>query len=101
MKIGRRVFNSETLQQELVHSCEVVDIPSRKMIRSVATRWNSLHPVLERAIALRPALDHLVRQPAVNKTRDRKLQRFALSNAEWTIVVQFEELLRVRSINSV
>lgn len=99
MKVGRRIFNSEILQQELVRSCEAVDIAPRKMIRAVATRWNSLHPVLARALLLRPALDHLVREPSVNKTRSRKLQRFALSNTEWRIVLQFEELLCVRSVS--
>lgn len=95
MKLGRRIFNSEMLQNDLKDQCILIDLAPLKMIRAVATRWNSLHPVLERAVYLRNALDSLCLLPSVNKNRKKKLSRFKLTRVEWTVIVQLEAVLKV------
>lgn len=96
MKIGRRVFNTQQMQEELADQCELAHIKPQKMIRAVATRWNSMHPVLERALALRPALDRLVQLPQFNKVPKRKMRKFLLSPGEWNILEHLEKVLQVR-----
>ncbi|KAF9018888.1 hypothetical protein BDZ89DRAFT_914057, partial [Hymenopellis radicata] len=95
IKIGRRVFNTQIMQEELAAQCTLAKLQPLKMIRAVATRWNSVHPVLERALYLKPAIDRLVVLPQFNKVPKRKMSKFKLTPAEWEIIEQLEKLLKL------
>ena len=73
-------------------------IPSRQVIRSVPTRWNSVAEMVKRALELRKALDKLVELDRHNTVAKTRLRRFKLKTDEWDLLVQLQPLLVVRDI---
>jgi hypothetical protein len=96
--LGKRVFNSPTLREDLKTSCEQSKIKPKLMIRAVATRWNTMVELIGRALHLREALTLLVNLEQHNKGRSVRLNRFKLSKQEWELLSQLYPLLEVRHL---
>lgn len=64
------------------------------MIKRVATRWNTMCDVVERAIKLKKPLESLTMLPEWNKGT-KKLRHFRLTAAEWDILEQLLPVLKV------
>jgi len=72
------------------------------MIWAVATRWNTMATLLERALKLHEPLNLLVTLEQHNKnSHGVRLQRFKLSRQEWDLLTQLYPLLEVRLIDFV
>ncbi|KAF9025939.1 hypothetical protein BDZ89DRAFT_1040261 [Hymenopellis radicata] len=95
LKLGNHVFNSQPTQEVLAAQCKKVKIKPKKMIHMVATRWNSLFPILQYALELREPLDTLCKLPEFNKVAKRKLRKFRLTLSEWDVIEQLKNLLNV------
>jgi hypothetical protein len=96
--LGKRVFNSPTLREDLKVSCERSKTKPMLMLRAVATRWNTMVELIGRALKLREALNLLVNLEQHNKgSRGVRLNRFKLSKQEWDLLVQLHPLLEVFS----
>jgi hypothetical protein len=68
----------------------------KKMIRDVATRWNSTVEMIQRALHLAPALKILVIKAEHNKPGcGVRLARFKLSPEEWQLLADLSPLLDV------
>jgi hypothetical protein len=68
----------------------------KKMIRDVATRWNSTAEMIQRALHLAPALKILIIKAEHNKPgRGVCLARFKLSPEEWQLLADLSPLLDV------
>ncbi len=85
----------QLMQEELAAQCTLANIKPMKMVCAVATRWNLVHPILEWALYLRPALDRLIVLAQFNKVLKRKMLKFKLTPAEWQIIEQLEKVLKV------
>lgn len=68
----------------------MLDIEAKVMIRPVATRWNSLLPVVSRALDLHAPLESLCKAQA-----NTALAKFYPSAAEWELLTQLKPLLEV------
>ena len=72
------------------------------MIQAVATRWNTMATLLERALKLCELLNLLITLEQHNKNScGVRLQRFKLSRQEWDLLTQLYPLLEVRLIDFV
>ncbi|KAF9013827.1 hypothetical protein BDZ89DRAFT_923691, partial [Hymenopellis radicata] len=95
-KIGNRCARKKTLQSLLGDLCEEEGLKVRKMIKRVATRWNTMHGVVKRALKLRPALDRLVMLPECNQGEAKThLKRLRLTDAEWSLFSNLLPVLRL------
>lgn len=81
------------MREELQKQCGEAGIPFRIPVRDVATRWNSLTRVIDRALELRPALDKLVGLKQFNKTSGAKVNHFRLEPVHWLLLTQLKLLL--------
>jgi hypothetical protein len=68
---------------------ERLKLPSRKMPRDVATRWNSTFDMLEFAVTHQDAIDE------ITGDKSSGLRQFELSNDEWIIAGQLRNVLWV------
>jgi len=64
------------------------------MIRPVDTHWNTMCEVAERALELRPALDHVLNAEKQSKGK-KKLAKLKLSNEEWELMEELKPMLKV------
>lgn len=71
------------------------DIHSEVLVRSVATRWNTVAAVIERALELQEVLADLCDMAQFNKPRGVRLRRFILTEDNWTLLDQLHRLLDV------
>ena len=67
-----------------------------QMVRDVSTRWNSTAELIQRALELKDALNILVIKAEHNRPRGVRLQRFRLTQVEWTLLAELSPLLEVR-----
>ena len=95
VELAKKVFHSPNLRDELRLCCEKVGIKPKQLKRSVATRWNTLAEVIERALYLRPAIDKFVLLSKFEKMGQRGPRRYQLSPSEWDILIQLEDMLSV------
>ncbi|THH16802.1 hypothetical protein EUX98_g9241 [Antrodiella citrinella] len=93
-QLAKRVFHSPAIREDLQMSCERCNIKSMQMIRTVATRWNSMAEAITRALYLRPALEKLLSLPRYDKAGKTGLKRFRLLAPEWLILEQLEPVLK-------
>ena len=68
---------------------EEFNLSKRLMPRDVSTRWNSTFDMLEFALNNRKALN------AITGDRRMELQMFELSEREWTLAEQLQDVLEV------
>jgi hypothetical protein len=93
--LGKKIFNSPTLREDLRIQCERNKVKPKLMLRAVATRWNTMAELIGRAIELRDALNSLVTLEQHNRARGVRLQRFKLTKQEWELLIQLFPLLEV------
>lgn len=86
-------------QKDLSVSCGEASLSVKQMVRDVSTRWNSTAELIQRALDLKDALNVLVIKAEHNRPRGVRLQRFWLSQAEWTLLAELSPLLEVRLFN--
>lgn len=99
IKLGQRCAHKGPLQKALKLYCKLRNIPPLKMVKRVATRWNTMYNVVDRAIKLRKALNSLCRSPELNVGRPTKrLKRYLLSDDEWSILEAMLPVLAVSSL---
>ena len=67
------------------------------MVCDVATRWNSMAELLERALQLREALSLLVISEQHNRPRSARLKHFQLLKNEWELLDKLLPLLEVHA----
>ncbi len=80
---------------DLEEACKQADIKSKKMSRSVPTRWNSVAVASACAIDLKAALEVLWDMPK-HSHRNAKLRKYRLTATEWDILEQLYDILKVR-----
>lgn len=97
--MANKIVNSPTLKEDLTVSCGDASISVKQMVRDVSTRWNSTAELIQRALDLKDALNILVIKAEHNCPRGVRLQRFRLSQAEWTLLDELSPLLEVRLFN--
>jgi hypothetical protein len=88
------VFHSPTLRDALEATCLEIGIKPQSFIRPVATRWNSLAEVLQRALVLEEAINSLCDRHEFNN-RTMRLRSFILSDDEKLVMAQLSPLLDV------
>jgi hypothetical protein len=94
--LGKKIFNSPTLREDLKACCERSKVKPKLMIRAVATRWNTMAELIGRAVKLREPLNLLVNLEQHNRgSRGVCLLRFKLSKQEWELLSQLYPLLEV------
>lgn len=76
------------------------DIHSEVLVCSVATRWNTVAAVIERALELQEVLGDLCDMAQFNKPRGVRLRRFILTDDDWMLLDQLHRLLNV-SVHSI
>jgi hypothetical protein len=100
--LGKKIFNSPTLREDLKSCCERSKVKPTLMIRAVSTRWNTMAKLIGRAIKLREPLGLLVNLEQHTRTsRGAPLQRFKLSKQEWDLLTQLQPLLEVGQFHSI
>ncbi|OJT13582.1 hypothetical protein TRAPUB_9870 [Trametes pubescens] len=93
-KLSKKVWNSPAVRAALATlTHEVPDINSEVLVRSVATRWNTVAAVIERALELQEVLSDLCDMAQFNKPRGVRLRRFILIEEDWTLLDQLHRLL--------
>lgn len=95
--LAKRIFHSPTLREDLATSCQKAKIPSKLMLRAVATRWNSLAEAIGRALELRQGIEKMLLMSKHDKGGKKGLRRFRLSSEEWKMLEQLYPLLKVRT----
>lgn len=100
IKLGQRCVRKGALQKKLVYYCGLKNIvPALKMIKRVPTRWNTMYNVVDRALALRKALDAITKLPEYRTGRPtQRLNRFFLEKEEWDILAALLPILKVRFV---
>jgi hypothetical protein len=93
--LAKKIVHSPTIRADLEKCCNRSQVPPALMIRDVATRWNSTTELIARALKLREPLKLLVIMQEYNKPRGVRLQRYQLSDSEWTLFKQLFSLLDV------
>ena len=78
------------MKAELSHACTQANDPNVGLKRCTDTRWNSLAECIERALLLRRAITYLLAQARFND-----LRRYKLSDLEWNILSDLNEMLGV------
>ncbi len=66
-------------------------LPEKLLPRDVRTRWNSTYDMADECLRYREAIDRMCAD------QKYKLRRYELLPAEWEIVRQLREVLKVRS----
>ncbi|EAU88633.2 hypothetical protein CC1G_01006 [Coprinopsis cinerea okayama7 len=92
-KLAIKIFHSPTINEELRKACKQHNVKYRRIVRDVATRWNSTTEVIKSALDLKEPLNQLVVQTQFNKAGGVRLQRFSLDNTEWEILKQLGPML--------
>lgn len=92
-QLTKRIFHSPVLREDLNALCIKHKVPSKQVVRSVPTRWNSVAEMVKRALELRKALDKLVDMDRHNAVAKTRLRRFKLQPDEWELLVQLRPLL--------
>ena len=95
VNLGKKIFNSPTLQEDFRVCCEWSKVKPKLMLCAVVTRWNTMAELLGRALELREPLNLLVHLEQHNRLRGVRLLRFKLSKNEWELLSQLHTLLDV------
>lgn len=95
MQLSKKVWHSPSICSELGRLATEVKIPSKVLLRSVKTRWNTVTKVIGRALEMCHVLGHLCDSLQFNKPQGVRLRRFALTDEEWTLLFQLHQLLHV------
>lgn len=97
VKLGQRCAAKGPLQKALKKYCGLRNIPKLKMVKRVATRWNTMFNVVDRALKLRKALESLCCSSTMNIGRppSKRLKRFNLTSEEWKILENMLPVLKV------
>ncbi|KAJ3558298.1 hypothetical protein NM688_g1007 [Phlebia brevispora] len=93
--LAKHVFHSPMLREDLASACENAAIPSKQLVRAIATLWNSLADAIGRALELCAAIDCLLTLSKYDKAGKKGLQAFKLSAQEWILLQQLHEILKV------
>ncbi|KAL1945891.1 hypothetical protein VTO73DRAFT_1893 [Trametes versicolor] len=93
-KLSKKVWNSPPVRAALATlTHDAPDIHSEVLVRSVATRWNTVAAVIERALELQEVLGDLCDMAQFNKPRGVRLRRFILTDDDWMLLDQLHRLL--------
>ncbi|KAF8580643.1 hypothetical protein K439DRAFT_1619657 [Ramaria rubella] len=95
-QLAKKVFHNDVIHLDLEACCGQVKppiVPARTMIHSIPTCWNTVAEVIEHALSLQPAIDHLTLLPKHNHPWMACLKRFSLSDKEWELLRQLWPLL--------
>ena len=93
--LGKKVFHSPTIREELHKQCVKYKITPKVLLRVVATRWNTVAEALERALEIELAIDKLVMLDQCNTSRGAKLKKYKLSTEEWRVLKELQPILKV------
>ncbi|KAF8908277.1 hypothetical protein CPB85DRAFT_1207640, partial [Mucidula mucida] len=95
-KIGKCCTYKKILQGLPGNLCKEEGLKVRKIIKQVATQWNTMHSVVKCALKLQPMLDRLIMLSECNQGKAKThLEWFKLTDAEWSL---FKHLLPVLCI---
>ncbi len=88
------------MQKALGALCKKRGLTARKMVKRVATRWNTMHNVINRAILLKKPLNTLCSAPEWNDSRrpTLRMKRFFLVESEWHILESLLPTFKVCSL---
>ncbi|OJT08548.1 hypothetical protein TRAPUB_554 [Trametes pubescens] len=93
-KLSKKVWNSPPVRAALATlTHDAPDIHSEVLVHSVATRWNTVAAVIERALELQEVLGDLCDMAQFNKPRGVRLRRFILTDDDWMLLDQLHRLL--------
>ncbi len=95
-RLTKHICHLSILTADLLACCKTAKIDAKKLTRPVATQWNSMTQAMQRALDIKPALDHLVDYPQHNTSHGPKLRQFKLSDEEWNFVALLCKILQVR-----
>ncbi|KAJ3818976.1 hypothetical protein F5878DRAFT_547295 [Lentinula raphanica] len=93
-KLGKKIRNSSVLQSELAEACKSEHIQVKQMIRPIDICWNTLCDVIERALDLRRALEHLLSQ-GKHKLGKKPLAAWRLTSEEWKLLDDILPMFKV------
>ena len=96
LKLSIKVFHSPQIREELASLSADAGLHSEVLIRTVKTRWNTVHDALERAIDMQDVLGELCDKAQFNKRSGARLRRFIVTDEEWQLIDQLYRLLDVR-----
>ena len=106
LHLSNRVWNHASIRAELSSLAAAAGLNSEVLVRSVATRWNTVAGVLERSLDMQDVIPQLCDMAQFNKketrTKDGKvkstgvrLRRYILNDEEWEVIEQLHRLLDV------
>lgn len=95
-QLSKKIWHSPPIRAELSKLAHEAKLNSEVLLRSVATRWNTVTEVLERALGMRDVLGDLCDKYQFNKPQGVRLRRFALTDKDWELISQLYQLLHVR-----
>lgn len=90
-----KIAHSPTIIEALYDICKTLGVDKKRMIADVLTHWNSTAELVQRALELHAALDHLVLMPEFNKPKGVRLERFRLLPGEWKLLGELSPVLDV------
>ncbi|KAF5336727.1 hypothetical protein D9757_015382 [Collybiopsis confluens] len=97
IRLGHRCANRSLFQKELVRLCILHKMDPLKMVKRVATRWNTMYTVIKRALKLKNPLNALCDLSEFNKDRrpTQRLKRLLLTGEEWAFLEQLLPILKL------
>jgi hypothetical protein len=96
VSLSKKVFNGPVLRHDLATLCVELKVEPQVLLRPVATRWNSLVPVIRQAIELKKPLARLCGLPQHNTGRSSThLVKHYPTPEEWRILEELKPMLEV------
>jgi hypothetical protein len=83
------------MQKALARYCTLRQIPRRKMVKRVRTRWNTMYGVIRHALLLRPAINSM----CLSELWRDKLGKFNPTDEQWALLERLEPVLEVGCIS--
>ena len=91
-KVIAKIRSSNLLWDALWTEADAVKMDWLTPILDVRVRWNSTHKMIQRAIALRPALDRLL---TIDPTKIFRRTSLRLTENDWSTLYRLEQILDV------
>ncbi|PIL32861.1 hypothetical protein GSI_04979 [Ganoderma sinense ZZ0214-1] len=93
LKLSAKVWNNPNVRAEMSRLAKEAGLQSEVLVRPVATRWNTICAVLERALDMQEVATEVCDQAQFNKRDGVRLRRFVLSEEEWRMLDDLYQLL--------